>query len=335
VAGNPVLSAPNGPRLDRAFATLEMMVCVDSYVNETTRHATVILPAVSPLERSHYDIAINAFAVRNVAKYVPAPLPSAGKQDWELLLRLGLGLRLESQGAQGSLAAWLYRLGSQLGPEGLLDVLVRLGPHGVRGRGLTLAELRKHPHGLDLGALEPRLPGILETKDKRIALAPRELLREAYRVLSKRRVEVGDSLLLIGRRHLRSNNSWMHNSQALVKGPARCTLLMHPEDANARGLLSGTVVEVRSRVGAVQVPLELSDEVMRGVVSLPHGFGHSRPGTRMRVAEAHAGVSLNDLTDDQEVDELSGNAAFSGIPVSVSQLASVTRPLDEKAVAHA
>ena len=335
VAGNPVLSAPNGPRLDRALATLDYMVCVDSYVNETTRHASVILPAVSPLERSHYDIAINAFAVRNVAKYVPAPIPSSGKQDWELLLRLGLALRLSNQGAGGTLASWLYGLGSQLGPEGLLDVLLRLGPHGVRGRGLTLAELRKHPHGLDLGALEPRLPGILETKDKQAQLAPRELLREAYRVLTQRRAQPGDSLLLIGRRHLRSNNSWMHNSQALVKGPPRCTLLMHPADASERGLLSGIVVEVRSRVGAVQVPLELSDEVMRGVVSLPHGFGHSRPGTRMKVAEAHAGVSLNDLTDDQELDELSGNAAFSGIPVSVTQFATVARPLGESAPSHA
>ncbi len=317
MAGNPALSAPNGPRLDRALATLEHVVCVDAFLNETTRHAHVILPPVSPLERSHYDLALHVFSVRNAAKYVPPVFPrkEGERHDWEILAQLTAGLVIPRAARRAYLA------GALRGPEPIVDVALRVGPHGIARRlrgeqALSLRVLGEHPHGMDLGPLEPRLPARLFTDDRRIHVAPELFVREA-RALEARLTEPVPGLVLIGRRQLRSNNSWLHNAHRMVKGPRRCTLLVHPADAAARGLRDGGSAEIRSRVGRVVARVEISDEIMRGVVSLPHGWGHTREGTRMSVAREHAGVSVNDVTDDTFLDRLSGNASFSGVPVEV------------------
>jgi anaerobic selenocysteine-containing dehydrogenase len=317
IAGNPALSAPNGPRLERALPSLDFMVSIDAYLNETTRHADVILPPTSSLCRSHYDIALNAFAVRNQAKYAPAvfPRPAAERHDWEICAELLLGLLVPAA------LRPLARRALPRGPEPILDLGLRLGPHGaLRGsrHALSLRTLRASPHGVDLGPLEPRLPGLLFTRRQRIALAPAAFVREATRLVDDASTTDPNTLLLIGRRQLRNNNSWLHNSHKLVKGPRRCTLLMHPDDARPRGLSSGDEVRVRSRTGEVVVALEVSDEIMPGVVSLPHGFGHTREGTRLTVARAEAaGASANDITDETRLDRLSGNAGFNGVPVEV------------------
>ncbi|HEU4409946.1 MAG TPA: molybdopterin-dependent oxidoreductase [Polyangiaceae bacterium] len=317
MAGNPALSAPNGARLERAFGSLEFMVSIDAYLNETTRHAHVILPPTSPLARSHYDVALNAFAVRNQAKYAPPVFPrlEAERHDWEICAELALGLLVPAP---------LRPLARRLlprGPEPIVDFGLRFGPHGAFRRSphaLSLRKLREAPHGVDLGPLEPRLPGLLFTQGKRVFVAPPPFVREAARLVGEARPRAAGELVLIGRRQLRNNNSWLHNSHKLVKGPRRCTLLMHPDDARARGLESGLDVRVRSRTGEVVVPLEVSDEIMPGVVSLPHGFGHTREGTRLSVARAEAaGASVNDVTDETKLDRLSGNAGFNGVPVEV------------------
>jgi anaerobic selenocysteine-containing dehydrogenase len=320
-AGNPVLSTPNGARLDRAIAGLEFYVAVDFYVNETTRHAHVILPPTAGLERDHYDLVFHTLAIRDTAKFSPAVLaaPPGSKHDWEILNELTR--RLTRGGIAKRVKAWLTarKLG-QLGPRGMLDIGLRTGPHK-----LTLAQLEQAPHGIDLGALKPALPDRLRTTDKRVHLAPAELLADVARLEARlataeggaARGETDGKLSLIGRRELRSNNSWMHNSERLVRGQRRCTLLMHPGDAAARGLADGARVTVTSRTGAVEVELEASETMMPGVVSLPHGWGHGRAGVRLAVANAHAGASINDLTDDQRIDTLTGNAGFSGVEVQV------------------
>ena len=324
-AGNPVLSTPNGARLDRALAGLDFMVSVDFYVNETTRHAHVILPPTGPLEHDHYDLAFHVLAIRNTAKYSP-PLverPADARHDWEifnaLTRRMSGGTRPQRLQAQVQAAV----LG-KMGPRGLLDLALRFGPRRKDREGLRLRDLEAAPHGIDLGALEPCLPARLQTKDGKIALAPAALVADVRRLEEKlaAAAQAGDGALeLIGRRELRSNNSWMHNSQRLVKGPVRCTLLMHPADAAARRLADGGLVRITSRVGAVTAPVKISDEVMPGVVSLPHGWGHGRAGVRLAVAAAHPGASINDLTDDQRVDAMSGNASFSGVRVTVEAAA--------------
>ncbi|MGH8460056.1 MAG: molybdopterin oxidoreductase family protein [Stenotrophobium sp.] len=317
IAGNPVLSTPNGRQLDQALATLDFMVCVDFYLNETTRHAHIILPPTCVLEHDHYDLIFNVFAVRNVARY-NTPLfdkPEGTKHDWEIFTELG------------------KRIGSALGakpgmavrPDQIVDMGLQSGPYSASRKNplaLSLKKLCEHPHGLDLGPLQPSLPVRLQTADKRIHCAPPELIadlpRAARELLSDSPVQ---ELKLIGRRHLRSNNSWMHNSERLVKGKPRCLLLMHPQDAQTRGLADGSLVRVRSRVGEVEVVLQATEEMMPGVVSLPHGWGHARAGVALAVAEAHAGVSINDLTDELELDEVSGNSAFSGVAVTVAAIA--------------
>ncbi len=322
VGGNPVLSSPNGAQLERALGTLDFMVAVDPYLNETTRHAHVLLPPTTALEREHYDVVFHLLAVRNTAKWSPAlfrPAPGA-KHDWEILQ--ALTRRLKSRGSSRLLRPIRAVVDRLATPRRLIDFALRTGPYGMRSpHRLSVGKLERHPHGLDLGPLEPSMPGRLMTPGKRIQLAPELLVRDLARVESELLVSPparNGELLLIGRRDLRSNNSWMHNSQRLVKGPERCTLLMHPDDARARGLSTGQTVQIRSRVGSVPVRLELTDAVMPGVVSLPHGWGHGRPGVQLRVASTHAGVSLNDLTDDRAVDALLGTAAFSGTPVHVT-----------------
>jgi anaerobic selenocysteine-containing dehydrogenase len=316
-AGNPVLSTPNGARLERALAGLEFMVSIDIYRNETTRHAHLILPTSFGLERDHYDLIFYALAVRNAARYVPALLqpPPGVRHDWEILSDLALRLHRAGGGRRDRKVLLTLRTMRALGPRRVLDGLLRLGPHGLRGRGLSVRALEKEPHGVDLGPLEPRFPGVL--KGKRLQLAPALYREDLGRLEAQLDGAAADGLRLIGRRQLRSNNSWMHNAQRLVKGPPACTLLMHPDDAKARNLADGQKVLVRSRVGEVTVPLVVSTEIAPGVVSLPHGWGHVRSGTALTVAAAHAGASINDLTDELRLDALSGNAGFSDVPVSV------------------
>jgi anaerobic selenocysteine-containing dehydrogenase len=352
IAGNPVLSTPNAGRLDAALATLECMVSVDIYLNETTRHADVILPVPSPLQKSHYDVALLQLALRNVANYSEALLPLDPDQpsEWEVMARLALVL--QGAGADADPAVvddlmadalvrsavadesgpvhgrdpeeLLRALAPRRGPERLLDLMLRTGPYGdafgARPDGLSLDVLEANPHGIDLGALEPRLPDVLRTPDGMIDLAPAILLADVARLHDGLDGRRDHRFVLIGRRHLRSNNSWMHNVQVLVKGKPRCTLQLHPDDADELGLHPGDPAVVRSRVGEVVVPVEVTDAIRPGVVSIPHGWGHDRPGTRLAVASEHAGVNSNVLSDDELFDPVSGNAVLNGIPVDVAAL---------------
>lgn len=321
VAGNPVLSSPNGERLEAALAELELMVSLDPYCNETTAKAHYILPPASQLERDHFDLVGALLAPRNIAKYSPPVFakPADAKHDWEILVELGLSVGTARGLPRPALQA-LYRLASGPGPAGLIDLLLRLGPYGDHfnpfSRGLNLARLKAQPHGIDLGPLQPCLPGRLATPRKRIQLAPPAFVRDLRRLRQRLEAPI-PAFVLIGRRQLRSNNSWMHNSERLVKGRDTCTLLMHSADAARLGLDTGGRARLRTRVGERVVPVEISDDVMPGVVSLPHGWGHHRRGSRLRVAQAHAGVSLNDLTDESYYDRLSGNAGLNGLPVVV------------------
>ena len=325
-AGNPVLSTPNGRELDRALAGLEFMVAIDFYINESTKHAHIILPPSSSLEREHYDVAFHLLAIRNTTKFSPALFQPDGKtrHDWEILVELQT--RMEHEGYFGSLRGRVKRnvIKRFIGPERILDLGLRFGPYGAKlnpfSKGLTLRKLKKAAHGIDLGPLRSCLPERLRTADKGIELAPEVLVKDVERVKAKfvnASLPSNGDLLLIGRRQLRSNNSWMHNSQRLVKGKARCTILMHPLDASQRNLRPGEKVSVRSRVGSVVVPIEISQEMMPGVVSIPHGWGHDRLGIQLEVAQQHAGESINDVTDDSKIDALCGTAAFNGTWVAV------------------
>ncbi|QUW00603.1 molybdopterin oxidoreductase family protein [Chloracidobacterium sp. MS 40/45] len=336
IAGNPVLSTPNGRQLDAALATLEFMAAVDIYINETTRHAHIILPPTGSLEHENYAAIFHHLAVRNTVKYSPAVFAPADdtRHDWQIFLELET--RLASRTPLEAIRAQLrrgVRLG--LGLDGMLDLAFRFGPYGTGlfGDGLTLAKVKAAPHGIDLGPLQPALPGRLWTKNRRIALAPEMLTQDVPRLQAQLQSQpmppaANGMLLLIGRRQLRSNNSWMHNSERLVRGKARCTLLVHPDDARRYGITSGQMVKVMSRAGEITAPAEVSDEVMPGVVSLPHGWGHDRPGVQLDVARRYPGVSINDITDEQLVDEVSGNAALSGVPVRLAPVAgkAVSRP---------
>lgn len=327
-AGNPVISTPNGRQLERALAQLDFMVSVDFYLNETTRHAHLILPPTSGLERDHFDLIFNVLAVRNTVKY-SKPLfekPDGALHDWEIFDRLVERVEtLDPARKPKPLARWISRW---LTPKRSVALGIRLGGRGAGwnpfSRGLTLSKVAAHPHGLDLGALEPCLPKRLLTPNGRIDLVPKPLVADLRR-LSKTwmsNTAIGtDTLRLIGRRDPRTNNSWLHNSRRFVKGPKRCTMLMNPADAEARGLAAGDLATVTSRAGNVDIVVEPSDEMMRGVVSIPHGWGHHRPGIRLRVAEAHAGVSVNDLTDETFIDELCGNSALNGVEVTVCRAA--------------
>jgi anaerobic selenocysteine-containing dehydrogenase len=322
------------------------MVSVDLYVNETTRHADVVLPVPSPLERAHYDLALYTFAVRDVANWSEPvlPLPDGALDEWEVLLRLTGAVT--GQGPDADVAALdafvaramcereaagldpdavLAALAPRVGPARIVDLLLRTGPYGegfpalgAPGRGtLSLAALEAAPHGVDLGALRPRLPGLLRTASGKVELAPPMLAADVERLHAALDAPVPD-LVLIGRRHLRSNNSWMHNLPSLVSGPARCTLQVHPEDAARLDLADGAPARVSSRAGALEAVVEITGDVRPGVVSLPHGWGHDLPGVELGVAGAHAGVNANVLTDAQEVEPLSGTAILNGIPVEVA-----------------
>ncbi len=318
-AGNPVLSLPNGRRLERAFEALDFIVSIDVYRNETTRHADIILPPTFGLERDHYPVIELGVAVRNVAHYGKAvlPKPEGSLDDWEILLALTERLGRERGGLEAVKARLRAGIGRALGPRGMLRLMLRLGPQPI-----TLDRLEREPRGVDLGPLEPRLPKIL-AGTPRIRIAPERLVRDLSRL--ERRLEAAptgpNGQLLIGRRALRSNNSWMHNSERLVSGKERCVLLMHPADAERRGLATGARVVIKSRVGEIEAPLEVSADVMEGIVCLPHGWGHGRPGAALDVAAAHPGVSANDVTDDAFFDALSGVSSLTGVPVSVTAAA--------------
>ena len=325
-AGNPVLSTPNGSRLDGALASLEHYVAVDMYITETTKHAHVILPPLSHLERSDVDVLAPATGVRNHIRYNPAavPAPKDGKSDWQILMAIAARL---GRGVSGPVQDAVVRLTSVLAtPERVVDLALRTGPEGIFKRGpfkaLNIGKVKKAASGIDLGPLRPRLPGVLRTPGKRVRLAPPPFIAEAARleaIAAEREaaLDAGFDLTLIGRRQLRSNNSWMHNSARLMKGADRCTAMLHPDDAVARGLTDGDRVQVCSAVGAIEVPLEITDEIRPGVVSVPHGFGHTRPGVGWQRAASHHGASMNDITDHKIYDELTGNAAFNAVPVRV------------------
>ena len=348
IAGNPVLSTPNGGRLAGALDGLDFMVSLDIYLNETTRHADVILPGLSPLEQSHYDVILRQLAIRNVATYSPpvfAP-PADHPPEWQTLLRLagivsGQGLdcdpgalddfvllqRIEHEvSGPGSPvhgrdpAEIRAALDERRGPERVLDLMLRTGPYGdgfgANPDGLSLAVLEARPHGVDLGPLEPRIPGVLRTPSGKIELAPEPLVADVDRLRAGLE-RPAPTMVLIGRRDLRSNNSWMHNLELLVKGNPRCTMLVHPDDAARLGLADAGLARVRSRAGTVDVPVEVTDAIMPGVVSIPHGWGHDAPDAQLRVAREHAGVNSNLLADELAIDPLSGNAVLNGIPVAV------------------
>lgn len=314
IAGNPVLSTPNGAQLDRALAGLDFMVAIDLYINETTRHANLILPTSGPLEHDHYDLIFNIFGVRNQAKYSPAtlPKPEGVLDDWELMDKLAACFaELSGKPVRPSMP-----------PQMILDMGLQMGPYGMASpQKLSLAVLQQNPHGIDLGALKPSFPSRLFTQDKKIQAAPEPVMQAAGQFLTQLTQPAAPQadFLLIGRRHVRSNNSWMHNSERLVKGRDRCTALINPQDASRLGLADHDSVRITSRVGEISLPVEVSEAIRPGVVSVPHGWGHAREGNRLRVAQAHPGASCNDLTDEQWLDELSGNAALNGVPVSLSR----------------
>ena len=329
LAGNPVLSSPAGHRLSDALAKLDFMVSIDFYLNETTRHANVILPPVDPLERNHYDLAFQLFTVRNVARWSPAVFdpPPEGRTDAEIVLELARRLQ-SARGGAGRLRALTQRavlgVGAERVARWMLDATLRTGPYGRllpwRRNGLSLGRLRRSPHGIDLGPLVPALPERLPSRSRRIDLAPEDVIADFER-LRRSLGETPPRLQLIGRREPRSVNSWCHNLPTLMRGRRGCFLWVHPSDADALGIADGAPVRLSSRVGSIEVTVQTTDTVMPGVVCLPHGHGHGQAGTRLKLAAEHAGVSMNDLTDPAEIDPLSGNAVLSGVPVSIEPLA--------------
>lgn len=340
VAGNPVLSSPAGHQLDEALPTLDAMIAVDCWLNETTRHADVFLPGLSPLEQPHHDDLLLQFAISSVSNYSPAvffPDDPDRPDEWEILIRLtGLctGTPAEAvdvtalddgffdvmcylQGLTGPEIRARYHHG---GPERILDLTLRTGPFGDRygenPDGLTLDMVKAHPNGIDFGPMVPQVPDILSTPEKKVRLAPQYLLDDLPR-LAARLDRRADELVLVSRRHLRSNNSWMHNFTPLMKGKDRCTLLIHPDDAAVRNLTTGDSAVIASATGRVEVPVEVTDAIKPGVVSMPHGWGHGRAGTRLTVANGSPGVNNNILAPPTFIDEPSGNGAVNGIAVTV------------------
>lgn len=338
VAGNPVLSTPAGDKLDEVLPMLEAMISVDLWLNETTRHADVLLPGLSPLEQPHHDDLILLFAIHSIANYsAPVFDPGDRPHEWEILIRLtGLctGTPAEdvdvaaiddgffdylafTRGLDGAQIRKLYEHG---GPERMLDLTLRTGPfgdqYGKNPGGLTLDLLKANPNGIDFGPMVPQLPDLLATSDKKIRLAPQYLLDDLPR-LAARMQRPTEPLVLVSRRHLRSNNTWLHNVPALMKGKDRCTLLIHPDDAARCGIADSDIVTVKSEAGEITVPVEVTDSIKPGVVSMPHGWGHGKPGTRMSVANNSPGANTNVLSPPTFIDEPSGNGVLNGIPVTI------------------
>lgn len=328
VCGNPVMSFPGGAALSKALSGLDFMVAVDFYINETTRHADVILPPVSVLERDMYDLIFRAFAVRNTAKYSEAvfPKPPGTRHDWEIFRDLGRAYRRHLAGSlfgairQFSLKDALVAFKLRLAPRQLVDLALRTGPYK-----LSVRKLRARPEGIDLGAMRRVLPGRLATKNKKIDLLPRVFADDLERLRKHAASAPEGSLRLIGRRELRNNNSWMQNYGRLVAGNPRHHLLMHPDDAARCGVANGPA-RLRSRAGEIQVEVLQTTAMMPGTVSLPHGYGHNQSGTRLSIASKVVGSSVNNVTDPQALDPVSGNAAFSGLPVTVEPISAGPSP---------
>ncbi len=350
IATNPVLSSPNGPRLSKALDTLDFMVSLDIYLNETTRHADVILPGLSPLEDFHYDVAFPQLSWRNHARYSPPVLQrdAAAPEEWQTLLKLaaivqgketraGIDALDDAQFAEDAQRlfgvqadAVVQATRAYKGPQRLLEVALRTGPYGDQfGRkpdGLTLDKViaSNATGGIDLGALQPRIPEVLRTPSGKIELAPPLLLQDLQRATQDLRRPAPD-LVIIGRRDVRTNNSWMHNLPILAKGPFRCTALVHPADAARLQLQDGALahIETASSQGprSVQAQVQISAEMMPGVVSLPHGWGHNLPGAQMALAAERPGANLNALLDDQWRDPLSGNAVLGGVAITMQAVA--------------
>ena len=351
VAGNPILSTPHSVQLDKAFADLEFMVSIDIYLNETTRHANVILPPPSALEKDHYDIGLYAYAVRNIANYSEPVLQKDADtpEEWEILVKMGAILQglgtdvdpavMDDQTINAAVTSAVANSSSTIsgrdaeeilamlnkdgrrGTARMLDFMLQTGPYGAafgaNPSGLSLDVLLANPHGVDLGALESRIPEGLRTPTGMIELSPPSLIADLVRLEASIAKADDDQMLLVGRRELKSNNSWMHNIKVLTKGSLSCTAQVHPDDATRLGLIEGASVRITSRVGSVEAPVEITDSVRPGVVSLPHGWGHGVAGTRMSVAAEKAGVNSNILTDESIIDPISGNAVLNAIPVTL------------------
>ncbi|WP_372638278.1 molybdopterin dinucleotide binding domain-containing protein, partial [Alcanivorax jadensis] len=345
-AGNPVLSCPDGQKLDQALSNVDFMVSIDFYINETTRHADIILPPTGQLEHAQFDPIFQAVAVRNVVKFTPplVPKPEGTLHDWEILNGLTTRLnRLRARDRKTRLQiAATDRFVRKLGDRGLVDLGLRLGPYGTGGKvlddlrrnglhslpkvawkvlrgerkGLTLKKLLAEPHGIDLGPLEPMLPERLFTRDQRINLVPALYFR-ALQGLPAPKPVASDQMLMIGRRHIRSNNSWMHNSQRLVKGKGRCNAMIHPDDAKRLAVGDGDDVVVSTPAGTITLPAWLCDDIMPGVISVPHGWGHDREGVQLGVARRVAGQSVNDIIGSNRVEAVTAMAQLNGIPVKV------------------
>jgi anaerobic selenocysteine-containing dehydrogenase len=360
VGGNPVVSAPSSARLDAALPGLDAIVAIDPYINDTTRHAHVILPPPSPLQRSHYDLHFTQWSVQNVAKYSPAPLPLEPGQldEWQIMCRLAsavdgsnqsvgrvderlvesivrAGVQDESSVVFGvSVDRILEQLAPRTGPERILDYMLRVGPYGdgfgQTPSGLTLEKLQQNPHGIDLGPMEPRLPEVLRSGDGKIHLAPSLLMQDVGRLRLDIDVGPATGLQLVGRRHVRSNNSWMHNIPSLMTGKERCTLMMHPVDAQERDLQTGATACVTTTTGEIQVVVQVSDRMARGVVSLPHGWLHDGLDTRLSTARLRPGANSNRLADGQAVDRPSWTSVLNGFPVEVHALTTQSQKATQK-----
>jgi anaerobic selenocysteine-containing dehydrogenase len=321
-AGNPVLSTPHGKQLDEALGGLEFMVSIDIYLNETTRHADIILPPLSTLERSQYDLAFQTLAIRNGARF-SQPVFKAGKEqrsDTQIFLELAWRMQSGTWFARAT-ARLRNKILQGLGSDWIINKKLKQGPY-FTSHGLDLKKLKQSPHGIDLGPLQPCLPGRLFSSDKTINLAPEEFVSDLHRLkenLPSASHATDLDLQLIGRRDPRSNNSWLHNSHRLVKGKERCLALVHPLDAESRNLQDGDLALVSSRVGTVRIPVALSEDMMPGVISIPHGWGHHIEGIELGIARQHAGVNTNILTDDYFLDSVSANAALNGVPVSLAK----------------
>ena len=349
IGGNPARSIPDSDRVEGALDQLDFMVVVDPYLSETARHADVVLPPPSVLERAHFDVAFTSLMVRNTVNYSPPTFekPEDHPAEWEILLGLAAAIQatdlpveqMDEAGAAALLAKSLTNPASPAfgadqviawdqvcrftGPQRILDIRLRTGPYGdgfgSNPDGLSLQRLIDNPHGIDLGPLEPRLPVASNNPDGLVHLAPPQFLADLPRLATNLEA-TPDPFVLVGRRQLRSNNSWMHNIEVLVKGKDRCTLLMHPADAESLGIVAGEAVSVTSDAGEVRAPVELSDDMMPGVVSLPHGWGHDDPEARLTVAARRPGVNSNVLSNRTAIDPLSGNARLNGIPVDLARV---------------
>ncbi len=322
-SGNPVSSTPNSTKLDKALTKLDFMVSIDFYINETTRHANIILPPPSALERPHYDIVFHALAVQDTARFSSLTFKPPRHQKTDTDIFLELSWRMQSKNWSSKFSGWIKKtIIKQLGCEWVVNQQLKKGPY-AQSHNLDLNLLKKNPHGIDLGALKPCLPQRLFTADKTINLAPDEIIEDIGRLEkmindpSANKTKDEFDLLLIGRRNPRTNNSWLHNSYRMVKGKKRCLAFIHPQDAQQRNLKENDLVTVTSRVGSIQIEIQITEDIMPGVISIPHGWGHDMDGVKLSVATEHAGVNTNILTDDYLLDAISGNAALNGVPISV------------------